>query len=186
MNSLYALPSMLPSDFYIRFLVYDHYYVITAYILLYHLCYIPPVSCSYLIIPWVFPAWYQLLYIYLLLHAYAHDTIFNAYLWFRFIYTRVLIYARHLAFASPLFGEFYLTPLDPHVQVMELGTCGFPQLLIRVVQLKRGSPVDRPEAYPSRPLCVSLEFSFCKHMSAPCTVHTCIPFVFSHLRLSVM
>ena len=23
-------------------------------------------------------------------------------------------------------GEFYLTPLDPHVQVMELGACGFP------------------------------------------------------------
>ena len=37
--------------FYIGLTVYDHYYVITAYILLYHLCSIPPVSCSYLIIP---------------------------------------------------------------------------------------------------------------------------------------
>ena len=31
-------------------------------------------------------------------------------------------------------GEFHLTPLDPHVQVMELGACGFSQLLIRVAQ----------------------------------------------------
>ena len=27
-----------------------------------------------------------------------------------------------------------LTPLDPHVQVLELGACGFSQLLIRVAQ----------------------------------------------------
>jgi len=94
--------------FYIRFLVYDHYYIIPTYILHYHLCSIPQVYCSYLIIPWVFPAWYHLLYIYLLLHACVHDTIFNACLWFRFIDTRVLIYARHLAFTSPLVGEFWL------------------------------------------------------------------------------
>ena len=31
-------------------------------------------------------------------------------------------------------GEFHLTPLDPHVQVLELGACGFSQLLIRVAQ----------------------------------------------------
>jgi len=185
MDPLYALPCLLVSDFTSNFRFYD-YYTIPVHILSFHLYSIPPVSCSYLIILWVFPAWYHLLYIYLLLLACAHDTIFNACLWFGFIDTHVLINARHLAFASPLFGEFYLTPLDPHVQVMELGTCGFPQLLIRVVQLKRGSPVDRPEPYPSRPLCVSLEFSFCKHMSAPCTVHTCIPFVFSQFRLSVM
>jgi len=36
--------------FYIEFLVYDHYYIILAYILFCHLCSIPPVSCSYLII----------------------------------------------------------------------------------------------------------------------------------------
>ena len=42
--------------FYIRFLVFNHYYIITAYILLYHLCSIPPVSSSYLIILCVFPA----------------------------------------------------------------------------------------------------------------------------------
>ena len=48
--------------FYIEFLIYDRYYIIAVYILLYHLCSIPPVSCTYLIIPWVFPAWYHLLY----------------------------------------------------------------------------------------------------------------------------
>jgi len=101
--------------FYIRFLVYNHYYIITFYILLYHLYSIPPVSSSYLIIPWVFLAWCHLLYIYLFLHACAHDTVYNACLWFGFIDTRVLIFARHLAFTLPLAGEFCLTPLDPHV-----------------------------------------------------------------------
>jgi len=63
-------------------------------------------------------------------------------------------------------GEFHLTPLDSHVQVKELGACGFSLLLIRVAQLKRGSPADRSELYPSRPPCVPLEFSFSKLVSA--------------------
>ena len=46
--------------FYIRFLVYDYYYIIVAYILLYRLYSIPPVSWSCLIIPRVLPAWYHL------------------------------------------------------------------------------------------------------------------------------
>ena len=62
-----------------------------------------------------------------------------------------------------------LTPLDPHVQVSELGPCGFSQLLIRDVQLKRESSA---EPYPSRPSCASLEFSFCKLVSVICIVHT--------------
>ena len=93
--------------------------ILATHILLYHSYSIPPVSCSYLIIPWVLSTWYHLFYIYLLLHAYAHDTVFNVWLWFSFIDTRVLIFARHLAFASPLAWEFYLTPLDPNVQVLE-------------------------------------------------------------------
>jgi len=44
-----------------------------------------------------------------------------------------------------------LTPLNPHVQILELRACGFSQLLIRVAQLKRGSPADRPEPHPFRP-----------------------------------
>jgi len=63
---------------------------------------------SYHIISWVVPAWYHLLYIYLLLYACAHDTIFDALLWFGFIDTRVLIFTRHLALASPLVREFPL------------------------------------------------------------------------------
>ena len=50
--------SNLPvSDFTSDFRFYD-YYIMPACILLYHSCSIPPVSCSYLIIPWVLPVWY--------------------------------------------------------------------------------------------------------------------------------
>ena len=185
MYPLYALPSLLSSCFTLDSRFYDCY-IRVAYILLYHLCSILPVFCSYLIMPWVFPAWYQLLYIYLLLHACAHNTIFNSCSWFGFIDTCVLIYARHLAFASPLAGEFCLTPLDPHVQVMELGACGFSQLLIRVAQLKRGSPADRSEPHPSRPPYLALEF-FCYDSEPPFVLFILVYLlVFSHLHLSVM
>ena len=107
MDLLYALPCLLVSAFTSDFRFYD-YYTIPVHILPFHLYFIPPVFCSYLIIPRVFPTWYHLLYIYLLLHAYAHDTVFNACLWCGFIDTRVLISARHLAFASPLAWEFGL------------------------------------------------------------------------------
>ena len=79
-----------------------------------------------------------------------------------------------------------LTPLDPHVQVQELGAYGFPQLLTLETQLKRGSPADRPEPYPSRPPCASLEFSLCELVSAIVLFILVYPFVFSHLRLLVM
>ena len=41
------------------------------------------------------------------------------------LYSQMLILARHLAFALYSPGEFHLTPLDSHVQVLELGACGF-------------------------------------------------------------
>jgi len=47
-----------------------------------------------------------------------------------FIDTSVFIPARHLAFATPLVGEF-LAPLNSHVQISEIGACGFSLLLIR-------------------------------------------------------
>ena len=67
----------------------------------------------------------SLLYISLLdasfmFRVYAHDMIFNACFLFRFIDTRVLILTHHLAFITPLVEEF-LTPLDLHVQILELG-----------------------------------------------------------------
>jgi len=133
------------------------------------------VTFPYLIIPWVFSVWYHLLCIYLLLHAYAHDTVFNAWLWFGFIDTLMLISARHLAFASPLAGGV-LTPLDPHVQVLELGARGFSWLLTWEVQRQLGSPADHLKLYPSSPPCAPLEFSLCKLVSAFCTVHSCTSF----------
>ena len=60
--------------FYIRFLVYDHYYIIPALPLVFY-------SSSLLLLSYHImssSAWYHLLCIYLLLHAYAHDTVFNA------------------------------------------------------------------------------------------------------------
>jgi len=65
--------------------------------------------------------------------------------WLRLIDARVLISARHLAFTTPLVGE-YLTPLDLHVQIPEFGACGFSRLLIRDAQRERGSSADRLSA----------------------------------------
>ena len=99
-------------------------------------------------------------------------------------------------------GEFYLTPLDPHVQVMELGACGFSPLLIRV----RSGSVDLQLTVQSSILpgpCVPPEFFLCKLVSALflfILVHflvylyvtTFILFilvylhVFPHLRISVI
>ena len=69
---------------------------------------------------------------------------------FEFIDTRVPDYARCLVFTTPLVGEF-LTPLDLHVQILELEAYGFSWLLIRVAQWKRGSLIDYLEPFPSRP-----------------------------------
>jgi len=142
-------PQLLSSSFTSDFRFYD-YHTIPVHILLYHLWSIPPVSCYYHLISYMFPPWYQLMSLYLILHAGTHDTVFNAYLWLGFIDTHVLISARHLAFASPLAGEFWLLWILMS-RFLELGACGFSQLLIRVAQLKRGSPADRPEPHPFKP-----------------------------------
>ena len=96
--------------------------ILAVHTLLYHSYSIPPVSCSYLIIPWVLPAWYRLSYIYLL-RMLMLTTQFSMYDYDSVLSIHVLIFARHLAFASPL-AWGVLTPLDPHVQVLELGACG--------------------------------------------------------------
>ena len=92
------------------------HWIFCLWTLLYYNCLHPALSLvfyfttliSYLIIPCAFPTWYHLLSIYLFLYACAHDTIFNACLWFRFIDTRALIHARHLAFTTPLVRELWL------------------------------------------------------------------------------
>jgi len=69
----------------------------------------------------------------LFLYACTHNTIFYVCLCLGLIDTHVLIYARHLEFASPL-ARGVLTPLDPHVQVLELRARGFSWLLTWEVQ----------------------------------------------------
>ena len=108
--------------FYIRFLVYDHYYIITAYILLCHLCSIPPVSCSYLIM--------ISLAIYLLAPVCLcprHDFLCMFMIQF-YRYTCAHFCTPSGIHITTCWGV--LTPLDPHVQVLELGARGFSWLLI--------------------------------------------------------
>jgi len=139
---------------------------------------------SYLIIPWVFPAWYHLLYIYLLLLACAHDTVFNACLWFRFIDTRVLIYARHLAFASPLAGEFWLAWIlmsrSWSLERVDSPSCWSEWRIWGM------DPSRPPEPYPSRLLVRLLSFPSVNSWAPFVLFILVCPFVFSHLRLSVM
>ena len=86
--------------------------------------------------------------------ACVHDTIFSTCLWFRFIDTRVFIFPRHLEFGA------------------------WSLWILSVVDL-RGATVVWIPSRPSRALsfrvpCASLEFSFCKLVSAICTIHACI------------
>ena len=78
-------------------------------------------------------------------------------LWSRFIDTHVLTHARHLAFASPL-AWGVLTPLDPHVQVLELGACESPSCWSEW----RSGSVDLQQTVQSSilsgPLCASRVF----------------------------
>jgi len=114
---LYALPSLLPSDFILDFwfMIITILYMLTscfttyvlfhqspALILSYHEYSLLDITCC----------------IYLLLYAYAHDTIFNAYLWFGFIDTCVLIFT--LLGISITTRRGVLTPLDSHVQSRSL------------------------------------------------------------------
>jgi len=65
---------------------------------------------------------------------------------------------------------------SPGFSCPDLGACSLWILPVadQSAQLKCGSPADRPEPYPFKSPYASLEFSFCKLVSAFCTVHTCI------------
>ena len=78
--------------------------------------------------------------------VYAHDTVFNACYLFRFIDTRMLVHACHLAFITSLVGEF-LTPLNLHVHISELRAYGFSWLLIRDAQRMHGLSADHPKPF---------------------------------------
>jgi len=65
------------------------------------------------------------------------------------IYTCAYLYTPHgLIFV--LVG-LLLTILNLHVQISELGACGFSRLLIRIAQWKHGSWHDHPEPFSSSP-----------------------------------
>ena len=115
--------------------------------------------------------------------CHARDTVFNAYSFIR-IYRCMCAYLCTPLNIHNTTRWGVLTPLDPHVQVSELGDCGFSRLLIRDAQWKRGSSEGRLRSYPSRPSCSTLEF-FC-YDSEPLFVQFMIVylFVFSHLRIS--
>jgi len=91
---------------------------------------------------------------------------------------------RHLTFTTPLVGEF-LTPLDSHVQIPELGACGFSRLLIRDAQRKRGSSTDRLRPYPFRLPARLSSFYF---VTRERLLYNSLLYLFviAHLHLSVM
>jgi len=51
-----------------------------------------------------------------------------------------------------------LTPLDPYVQILKLGACGFSWLLIKDAQRKRGSSTDHLTPILPGPLLISRVF----------------------------
>ena len=67
-----------------------------------------------------------------------------------------------------------------------LGACGFSQLLIRVAQLKRDPQQTVQSPILLGPLCVSQVFLMKTHERHLYCSYLYSPFVFSHLRLSVM
>ena len=183
MYPLYALLCLLPSGFTLDFLFHDRYYIIATYILLYHLYSIPPVSCSYIIIPWVFCAWYRLQSL-LLLYDCAHDMIFNACLWFSLsIHVCLSLHAtwpyhRH----SPGSSD------SPRSSCP--GLRAWSLWILPVADL-RGAAVawiiGRPSRAPSfQAPCHALEFS-CYDSKPPFVLFILeYLFVFSQLRISVM
>ena len=109
---------------------------------------------------------------FLFMCASAHDTVFNAYLWFGFINTSVLIFARHLAFATPLVREFWL----PGSSCPDPGARSWWILLVAD---QSGAAevwiIDiLSEALSFHTPCSSLKFSFCNSWASFCIVHDCI------------
>ena len=141
-----------------------------TYFLFHHPCSIPLVPCSYLIILWVFPTWYQLLYIYLLLYARAYDTVF---MFMIQIYQYTCAYPYSPSGFRITTRRGVLTPLDPHVQVLELEAVDSPSCWS---EWHSGS-VDLQQTVQSLilpgPLFGSRVFLLWLGASI-CTVHTCI------------
>ena len=109
MYPLYIFLCLLPSGFTSDFRFYDYYYIIAAYIILYHLCFIAPVSYSYLIntmcIPYLISLAIYLTASVCLCSQHDFQCMFMSQI---YRYT-CAIFACHLAFTIPLVGEFWLS-----------------------------------------------------------------------------
>ena len=178
-NNSLSVHHLLLSGFTSNFWFYDYYYIIPAFILSYHLCSIPLISCSYYIIPCIFSAWYHLLSLCRLLYACAYDTVYNTCLWLGFIDTRVPVHARHLA-----------SPYHSLGSSDSLGSscldCGSWSLWILPVADQSGAVKTWIIGWPSEALslqvpCSSLEFSFCDSWARFVQFIIVYLFVFSHL-----
>ena len=134
MDPLYALPSLFLLGFTSDFRFYDYYHISYSYPVLLSMFY----SISLLLLSYHSMSSSCLMSLVIYLPAYTclcsrhgfqfhdYDSVLSIHLYLSQHAIRLLYHH------SP--GEFYLTPLDSHVQVMELGARGFPQLLIRVAQ----------------------------------------------------
>ena len=153
MNLWCALPYLLVLDFTSDFRFYDYYYIYCSYsaLSLVSTCLLFTIlTCQSTVRLYVLGSWWHEIMVYrwgFPCLDYSFDVLF---LWSRDLkpYNQIcrprlyLVLSLYMCLSllatwlllhhSP--GEFHLTPLDPHVQVMELGACGFSQLLIRVAQ----------------------------------------------------
>ena len=125
---------MLLSGFTLDFLFY-YYYIISVYIFPYHLC-----STTSLL----FLSYYTMHVPYLISLTISLSAFVCMYSrhGFQCLFIN-LIYRYTCAFLCTPFGIHHttrwgvLTPLDPHIQIPELGACRFLRLLIKNAQRKR-------------------------------------------------
>ena len=177
MYPLYDLPSLLSSSFTSDIQFYDCY-IIATYILLYHLCSIPPVSCSYFIIWSVFSAWYRLLSLFC-----SCMLVFTTQFSMHVNHSDLSI---HVYLSMPVTWHLHHHSLGSsdspgsRVQIPKFGACRVSRLLIREVQLKRGSSAHRPELHPSRPSCSALEF-FCYDSEPPFVLFIIVNHLYSRI-----
>ena len=148
---------LIVSGFISDFQFYNHY-TIPVHILPFSLYSILPVFCSYLIILWVFPAWYHMLYLLAparLCPRYGFQCMF-----------KIQIYRCTCAYLCSPSGfrittrRGVLTPLDPHVQFWSLERVDSPSCWPE--KCSGGVDLQQTVCSPILPgPCASPEFSCC-------------------------
>jgi len=137
---------------------------------LYHLCSIPSVSCSYLIIPCVFPTWYHL-------HLFTRScmpvltTRFSMHVYISDLSIHVWLSSHATSQHHSLRSSDSLGSSCPGFRVWRLWILPVTDQRCAAVAWIIGNP---SEALFFQACCASLEFSFCKLVITLCTVHTCI------------